>query len=109
VSSSATWLDFDAWSQFAKHTSNGVIECLLGQLASLVGRVEDLVVEYGEVQREAETDGMGGGQILGSNIGGGFVCLEGLVGRSLALITHGELGEVTVVVALPMWRKAVSK
>jgi len=39
-------------------TSNSIVECLLGQLASLVWRVEDLVVEDGEVQCEAETDGV---------------------------------------------------
>ena len=32
---------------------------LLGKLAGLVGGVEDLVVEDGEVEREAEPDGVG--------------------------------------------------
>jgi len=83
-------------------TSNGVIESLLGELASLVGRVEDLVVENGEVQGKSEADGMGRSEVGGSNIGGGLVSLEGLVGRGLALVTNGELGKVTVVVALPV-------
>jgi hypothetical protein len=39
--------------------SDGIVESLLGKLASLVGRVEDLVVEDGEVQGETETDGVG--------------------------------------------------
>jgi hypothetical protein len=42
-------------------TSNGIVESLLGQLASLVGRVEDLVVEDGEVQCETKADGVRGG------------------------------------------------
>ena len=83
-------------------TSNGVIESLLGELASLVGRVENLVVENGEVQGKSEADGMGRSEVGGSNIGGGLVSLEGLVGRGLALVTNGELGKVTVVVALPV-------
>ena len=83
------------------HTSNGVVESLLGQLASLVGRVEDLVVEDGEVQGKTKTDGVGGSQVLGSDLGGGLVSLERLVGRCLALVTDSELSKVTVVVALP--------
>ena len=82
-------------------TSNSVIESLLGQLASLVGRVEDLVVEDGEVQGKTKTDGVGGSQVLGSDLSGGLVSLERLVGRSLALVANGELSEVTVVVTLP--------
>jgi hypothetical protein len=78
-------------------------------LASLVGRVEDLVVENGEVQCETETDGVGRSKVGGSNIGGGLVGLERLVGRGLALVTNSELGEVTVVVALPVEEKAVSR
>ena len=37
-----------------------VVESLLGQLAGLVGAVEDLVVEDREVEGEAEPDGVGG-------------------------------------------------
>lgn len=70
-------------------------------MASLVGRVEDLVVENGEVQCETETDGVGRSKVGGSNIGSSLVSLERLVGRGLALVTNGELGKVTVVVALP--------
>jgi hypothetical protein len=42
---------------------NGVVECLLGELARLVRRVEDLVVEDREVERETQSDGMGRGQL----------------------------------------------
>jgi hypothetical protein len=78
-------------------------------LASLIGRVEDLVVENGEVQCETETDGVGRGKVGGGNIGSGLVGLERLVGGSLALVTNGELGKVTVVVALPGKERMVSK
>jgi hypothetical protein len=71
-------------------------------LASLVGRVEDLVVEYGEVQCEAKADGVGRRKVLGGNVGGGLVGLERLVGGGLALVADGKLGKVAVVVALPV-------
>jgi hypothetical protein len=71
-------------------------------LASLVGRVEDLVVEYGEVQCETKADGVSGRKVLCGNVGGGLVGLERLVGGGLALVADGELGQVAVVVALPV-------
>jgi hypothetical protein len=97
------------WLLRPSRTSNGVIESLLSELASLVGRVENLVVENGEVQRETETDGVGRGKVGSSNIGSSLVGLERLVGRGLALVTNGKLGEVTVVVALPEEDMMVSK
>lgn len=71
-------------------------------MASLIGSVEDLVVEDGEVQRKAQADGMGGRQLGLGNLGGGLVGLERLVGRVLAAVANGELGEITVVVTLPV-------
>lgn len=82
-------------------TSNGIIESLLGKVASLVWRVEDLVVEDGEVQGKAETDWVSWCKIALGNLGGGLVSLEGLVGGLLALVADGELSEVAVVVTLP--------
>ena len=73
-------------------------------MASLVGRVQDLVVEDREVQSESETDGVGRGEVSLGNLGGVLVSLERLVGRGLALVTKSELGEVTVVVTLPVRR-----
>lgn len=58
--------------------SNGVIERLLGQVAGTVGRVEDFIVEDGEVEGETETDGVRGGQVSLGNVGGvlsGQYCL----------------------------------
>ncbi len=50
--------------------SNGIIESLLGKVASTVGRVQDLVVEDREVQRQTQTDGVSGGKLGLSNVGG---------------------------------------
>jgi hypothetical protein len=91
------------WS--ARLTGNGLVEGGLGHLAGLVGGVQDLVVEDREVQGETETDRVGRGELSGGDLGGGLVSLEGLVGRGLALVAHGELGEVTVVVTLPVGGK----
>jgi hypothetical protein len=84
--------------------SNSVVKGGLGKVASLVGGVENLVVEDGEVQGESETDGVGRGEVSLGNLGGILVSLERLVGGGLALVTKSELGEVTVVVTLPVRR-----
>jgi hypothetical protein len=84
------------------HTSDSIVESLLGQLAGLVWRVENLVVEHGEVQGKAETDRVGGGEVLSGDLGGSFIGLKRHVGGSFALVTNGKLGEVAVVVALPI-------
>lgn len=41
---------------------------LLGQVASALGRVQDLVVEHREVQGQTQTDGVGRGQVDQSNV-----------------------------------------
>ncbi len=82
-------------------TCNGVIKGLLGKVASLVGRVENLVVEDGEVQRKTETDRVRGREISLRDLRGVLVGLERLLGRLLAPFANRELGKVTVVVALP--------
>lgn len=84
-------------------TSNGIIKGLLGKVASLVGSIEDLVVEDREVESQPETNGVRGRKLRLRNLGGGLVGVEGLVGRILARVTDGELGEVAVVVTLPVW------
>ena len=83
---------------------DGIVEGSLGEVASLVGRVQDLVVEDGEVKSKSETDGVGGGEVGLGNLGGVLVSLERLVGGGLALVTKSELGEVTVVITLPVRR-----
>jgi hypothetical protein len=83
-------------------TGNGIVESLLGEVASLIRGVEDLVVEDGEVQGETQADGVSGRQLVLGNIGGSLVGLEGLVGGVLALVASSKLGEITVVVTLPV-------
>lgn len=82
-------------------TSNSIIESLLGEVASLVRGVENLVVEDREVQGKTKTDWVGWGKIALGNLGGSLVSLKGLVGGLLALVANGELGEVAVVITLP--------
>ena len=71
-------------------------------MASTVGAGEDFVVEDGEVEGETKTDGVRGSKVGLRNLGGGLVGVERLVGRGLALVANGELGEVAVVVTLPV-------
>ena len=54
----------------AVELGNGVVEGLLGEVAGTVGRVEDLVVEDGEVEGETETDGVSGSELGLGNVGG---------------------------------------
>ena len=79
---------------------DGVVERLLREVARLVLVVGNLVVEDGEVQREAQSDGVGRGELLVGNLGGSLVRFEGVVGRGLSGVAGGELGEVSVVVTL---------
>ena len=71
-------------------------------MASLVGSIENLVVEDREVEGEAETDRVGGGKLRLGNLGGSLVGVKGLVGRVLARVADGKLGKVAVVVTLPV-------
>lgn len=89
-------------------TGNGVIESLLGQVASLIGGVQNLVVEDGEVQGETQADGVGGRKLGLSNLSGSLVGVERLVGGVLALVANGELSQVAVVVTLPVVVGSVS-
>ena len=82
-------------------TSNCIVKCLLGKVAGLVRRVENLIIEDGEVEGKTKTDGMSRGEISLRDFGGSLVGLERLVSGGLALIPESEFGEVTVVVALP--------
>ena len=81
---------------------DGVVEGLLGEVASAVGAVQDLVVEDREVEGKTQADGVGGGQLGDGNVRSSLVSLERLVGGVLALVASGELGEVSVVVTLPV-------
>ena len=85
-------------------TSNSVIKCLLSEMASLVWGVENLIVEDGEVQGETKTDRVGGSEVGSRNFGSSFICFQRLICRYLALITKSKLGQVTMVVTLPVSR-----
>ena len=71
-------------------------------MASLIGSVEDLVVEDGEVKGQTQADGVGGGKVGRGDFGRGFVGLEGGIGSTLTAVADGELGQITVVVTLPV-------
>src|SRR5690348_13864614 len=92
---------------YIDHTSNSVIKSLLGQLACLIGGVENLIVEDGEVQGKTKADGVGRSKVGGSNVGSSLVGFEGLVCRSLALVSNSKLGEVTMIITLPAWQKMI--
>jgi hypothetical protein len=82
-------------------TSNGVIKSLLGEMAGLIRRIQDLIVENGEVEGQTQADWVGWCKVSLCNFGGVLVSLEGLVGRLLSLVANGELSKVTVVITLP--------
>jgi hypothetical protein len=63
----------------------------------------------GELRISTKAEGVGGGEVLGSDLGSSLVSLERLVGRSLALVANSELGKVAVVVTLPVVRTVVSR
>jgi len=80
--------------------SDRIVERQLGETAGLVGRVEDLVVEDGEVQRESETDRVCGRKFGRGDGGSRFVRFEGSFRRFRTCVTGSEFGEVSVVISL---------
>lgn len=91
--------------EFGSRTSNGIIESLLGEVASLIGGVQDLIVKDGEVEGKTQADGVSRGKLSLSNLSSGLVGFERLVGGVLAAVANSELGKVTVVVTLPVEEK----
>lgn len=83
-------------------TRNSIIKGLLCKVASLIRGVQDLVVEDREVQGKTESDWVGWGQVALGDLSGTLVSQKRLIGRLLALVTKSKLGEVTVVVTLPV-------
>ena len=82
-------------------TGDGIVERLLGEVASEVGSVHDLIVEHREVEGQTKTDGVSGSQIGLGNLGSVLVGFKRFLRRLLALVADGELGQVAVVVTLP--------
>jgi len=70
-------------------------------VASLVGSVQNLIVEHREVEGETKADGVSRRQLGLCNLGGGLVGFKRLIGRILALVADSKFGKVAVVVALP--------
>lgn len=97
-----TSLAFGMHTEDTAHTSNGIIESKLGKVASLVGRVEDLIVEDGEVKSQAQTDGVGRGEVGLSDLRGALVGLERSISGTLTAVANGKLGQIAVVVTLPV-------
>ena len=49
---------------------NGIVEGLFGEMASTVRRIQDLIVEDTEVERETKTDGVRWSELSLCDIGG---------------------------------------
>jgi hypothetical protein len=71
-------------------------------MACLIGRVQNLIIEHGEVECKTKTNWVCWRKISLSNLGSILVGLERLSGGFLALLANGELSEVTVIVTLPL-------
>ena len=82
------------------NVSNGIIKGLLGQLAGFAGVVLDLIMEDGVVKGKAESDGMGGLELLLSELSSLLVGLMGVVSSLVVLSSRGVFGDVSVVVSL---------
>lgn len=82
--------------------SNGIVKRLLGKVASTVRRVQNLVVEHREVEGQTKTNRVRRRKLGLGNVGGSLVRVVGLVGSLLLLVANRELGQVPVVVALPV-------
>jgi hypothetical protein len=71
-------------------------------MACLIRRVQNFIIEHGEVEGETKANWVCRRKVSLSNFGSVLVGLERLVGGFLALLTNGELSKVTVIVTLPI-------
>ena len=69
-------------------------------MASLLGRVEDLVIEDGEVERQTQADGMRGLHLGLSDLEGFLVGLLRIVQYGRSFVANSHLGKVPVVITL---------
>lgn len=67
-----------------------------------LGSVEDLIVEYREVESQTKSDRMSGGEIAFSDIYGCLVGHQTVLCCLFPLITGGKLSQVSVVISLPV-------
>merc|ERR1711981_322710 len=91
-------------SQWKCKTSHGALpspHCyLLGQLAGFVGTVEDLIIEYGEVESQSQSDGMGWLHLGFADLKSVLVSFLRIIHHSCFSITNSHLSQVTEVVSL---------
>ena len=71
----------------------------LGELASLLGRVEDLIVEDGEVERQTEADGMRRLHLGFRNFKGLLISLLRIVQHGCSAVSYSHFGKVPVIIA----------
>ena len=79
---------------------NSVVEGLLGDRAGLVGSIEDLVVEDGEVEGKTKTDRVRRRKVGLGDSTGGLVSIQSGSSGFLSCVSGLEFGEVSVVVTL---------
>lgn len=65
-----------------------------------VGRVEDLVVKHREVEGEAQSDGMGGGQLC-CGVARGLIRHQTRFSSLFPIVTCGELRLISVIITFP--------
>lgn len=70
--------------------------------ACTVGRIEDFIVEYGEVQSETQTNGVCRLKVCHCNITSSFISNQTVFCSLLPVVSCGKLGKIPVVVALPV-------
>ena len=72
---------------------------MFGEMACATGTIQNLIIEYREVEGKSKTDRVCWGKFSDSNIRGGLVGIEGLVGRIFPLVACSKLSQVAVVIA----------
>lgn len=70
-------------------------------MACSVRRVENFIVENGEVEGKTQPDGVGSSKLTLSDFGGLLVCLVGRLGGGLALVSSCIFCNVSVIVTFP--------
>lgn len=71
-------------------------------MTCLIRRVQNFIIEHGEVESKTKTDWVCWCKIGLSNFGSVLVGFERLIGGFLASLTKSELSKVAVVVTFPV-------
>ena len=80
---------------------DGVVECLLRQPACAVRRIEDLVIENGEVECQPKPNRVGWRQLCCGNVRSCFVRDQTVLGGLLAIVSSRKFSQVPVIIAFP--------